>query len=372
MMASDSDRLRALKAFDNTKAGVKGLVDTGITTIPSIFHHPLPLHRLHADQEHHFTIPVIDLAAAMGATTTTTAPSERAELVAAVKAAVETVGFFQVVNHGVPKAVMSEMLAALQGFHEETVEAKAPYYSRDSRRRVRYQSNFNLFRSPAATWHDTLFMETAPEPTPPEEIPPACRTIVPEYTRLVQQLGRTLLELLSEALGLHRGHLEEDAACLEGLAGHYYPSCPEPHLTLGTTAHSDPCFLTVVLQNAVGGLQVLVDGLQEDDKKKSDAVWVDVPVVAGALVVNVGDFLQLVSNGKFKSVEHRVVAKSVGPRVSVACFFRPQGAATSTRVLQPIVTNGEARYRSTTMAELVRRYRAKGLYGSSLLQHLSL
>ncbi|VAH52587.1 unnamed protein product [Triticum turgidum subsp. durum] len=370
MMASDSDRLRALKAFDNTKAGVKGLVDTGITTIPSIFHHPLPLHRLHADHEHHFTIPVIDLAAAVGATTTT--PSKRAELIASVKAATETVGFFQVVNHGVPKAVMSEMLAALQGFHEEPAEVKAPYYSRDSRRRVRYQSNFDLFRSPAATWHDTLFMETAPEPTPPEEIPPACRTIVPEYTRLVQQLGRTLLELLSEALGLRRGHLEEDAVCLEGLAGHYYPSCPEPHLTLGITAHSDPCFLTVVLQNAVGGLQVLVDGLQEDDKKKLDAMWVDMPAVAGALVVNVGDFLQLVSNGKFRSVEHRVVAKSVGPRVSVACFFRQQGAAMSMRVLQPIVTDGEARYRSTTMAELVRRYRAKGLDGSSLLQHLSL
>lgn len=297
-----------------------------------------------------------------------------------MKAAAETVGFFQVVNHGVPKAAMSEMLAALQGFHEEPVEAKAHYYSRDSRRRVRYQSNFDLFRSPAANWHDTLFMEIAPEPMPPEEIPPACRTIVPEYARLVQQLGRTLLELLSEALGLTRGHLEEDGACLEGLAGHYYPSCPEPHLTLGTTAHSDPNFITVVLQDAVGGLQVLVDGLQEnglqedDKKKKSAAVWVDVPPVVGALVVNIGDFLQLISNGKFRSVQHRVVAQSVGPRVSVACFFRRQGAATSTRVLQPIFADGEARYRSTTMVELVRRYRAKGkgLEESSLLQHLRL
>ncbi|XP_048572589.1 1-aminocyclopropane-1-carboxylate oxidase homolog 1-like [Triticum urartu] len=370
-MASDSDRLRALKAFDNTKASVKGLVDTGVTTITSIFHHPLPLHHLHADHEHHFTIPVINLAAAVGATTTTT-PSERAELVTAVKVAAEMVGFFQVVNHGVPKAAMSEMLAALRGFHEEPAKAKAPYYSRDSRRRVRYHSNFDLFRSPAANWHDTLFMETAPESTPPDEIPPACRTIAPKYMRLVQQLGRTLLELLSKALGLRREHLEEDAACLEGLASHYYPSCPEPHLTLGTTAHSDPCFLTVVLQDAVGGFQVLVDGLQEDDKKMSDVVWVDVPAVAGVLVVNVGDFLQLVSNSKFRSVEHRMVAKSVRPRVFVACFFRRQGAATSTRVLQPIVTNGEARYRSTTMAELVRRYRAKGLDSNSLLQHLRL
>ncbi|KAE8773954.1 1-aminocyclopropane-1-carboxylate oxidase-4-like protein [Hordeum vulgare] len=92
------------------------------------------------------------------------------------------------------------------------------------------------------------------------------------------------------------------------------------------------------------------------------------------MVVNVVDFLQLVSNDKFKSVEHRVVSQpqSVGPRVSVACLFRRHDAATSTRVLAPIVADGEARYRSTMMAELIRHNRAKGLDGSSALQHLRL
>ncbi|VAI00465.1 unnamed protein product [Triticum turgidum subsp. durum] len=359
-MASNSDRLRALKAFDDTKAGVKGLVDAGVTTIPSIFHHPLPIE--HTDHDHHFTIPVIDLAAATGGTTAT--PSKRAESVAAVKAAAETMGFFQVVNHGVPKAVMSEILAAVRGFHEEPREAKAPYYTRDLGRPVRYWSNFDLFQSPAAQWRDTLYMQTTPELPQLEEIPPACRPIALEYARLMQQLGRTLLELLSEALGLDPGHLEEDAACLERLAGHYYPPCPEPHLTLGTTRHSDPCFLAVLLQDAVGGLQVL---LEEDNNNNNY-----VPAVEGALVVNVGDFLQIVSNDRFKSVEHRVVAQSAGPRVSVVCFFRRQDAATSTRVLGPIVADGEARFRSTTMAELIRHNRAKGLDGTSALQHLRL
>ena len=94
----------------------------------------------------------------------------------------------------------------------------------------------------------------------------------------------------------------------------------------------------------------------------------EVPAVAGELVVNVGDFLQLVSNDRFRSVEHRVVASGVGPRVSVACFFRTD---TSTRVLAPVVASGqrEARYKSTTVAELLRHYRAKGLDGTSALQH---
>ncbi|KAK1615759.1 hypothetical protein QYE76_021276 [Lolium multiflorum] len=359
-MASDHDRLRDLKAFDDTKAGVKGLVDAGVTAVPSIFRHPPESLLLDACPPHHhqqhFTIPVIDLAA-----------GDRAGLVAQVKAAAKTVGFFQVVNHGVPEPAMSDMLACVRRFHESPAEAKAPYYSRDPGRRVRYQSNFDLFQSPAASWRDTLFMETAPAP---EEIPPECRTIAPEYERLVRELGRALLQLLSEALGLDPRFLEQE--CLDGdgltVAGHYYPACPEPRLTMGTTRHSDPSFLTVLLQDAVGGLQVLVDRLDEDGNKQT-AAWVDVPAVPGALVVNVGDYLQLVSNDRFKSVEHRVVASGVGPRVSVACFLRTD---TSTKVLTPMVTggHGEARYKSTTVAELVKHYRAKGLDGTSSLQHL--
>ncbi|KAM3280582.1 hypothetical protein ACQJBY_047409 [Aegilops geniculata] len=361
---SDHERLRALKAFDGTKAGVKGLVDAGVTTIPAIFHHP-PDSLADAPHHHHghhqFAIPVIDLA---GLAT----PTGRSSAVGAVRAAAATVGFFQVTNHGVPESAMSDILAAVRRFNEEPAEAKAPYYSRDPNRRARYQCNFDLFHSPAASWRDTLYMEMAPEPPPPpEEIPPACRAIVPEYAGLVRRLGRTLFGLLSEALGLSRSYLEEEAGCLEGLSVgcHYYPACPEPRLTLGNARHSDPSFLTVLLQDAVGGLQVLVD----DDERRP--AWVDVPAEAGALVVNVGDYLQILSNERFRSVEHRVVANSAAHRVSVACFFR---ADASTRVLAPIVTagdgDGRARYRSTTVPEMLRYYGAKGLDGVSALQRV--
>lgn len=102
------------------------------------------------------------------------------------------------------------------------------------------------------------------------------------YTKEVTKLGVLLFELLSEALGLSPNHLN-DMNCAEGLVfiSHYYPACPEPEATLGIVKHSDNDFLTVLLQDHVGGLQVL-----RDDR------WFNIPPVEGALIVNIGDLLQ--------------------------------------------------------------------------------
>jgi isopenicillin N synthase-like dioxygenase len=374
IMASTAgtDRLTQLKAFDDTKAGVKGLVDAGVTTVPPIFHHPPDPHDDAANAPAAAaasltTIPVIDLGA-FSATNDHVHDAHHHQLVAQVKVAAETVGFFQVVNHGVPAELLARMLASVRTFNEEPADARRPYYTRDPARRVRYQSNFDLFHSPAANWRDTIFIESA---AAPQEMPPAFRDVVPEYARQVRALGAHLLALLSEALGLpHAGYLQRDAGCLDGpaLGCHYYPPCPEPRLTLGTTRHSDPSFLTVLLQDdAVGGLQALVGG-----------GWVDVPPLPGALVVNVGDFLQLMSNDRFKSVEHRVVAVpgTAAARVSAACFFRPTGAAASSRAYGPLpdlVKPPEApRYQSVTAVEFLGYYRQKGLDGRSALDHFRL
>ncbi|GFP95908.1 1-aminocyclopropane-1-carboxylate oxidase homolog 3 [Phtheirospermum japonicum] len=353
------DRTAELKAFDSTKAGTKGLADAGVSKIPQIFILPQDKDNTNGSEidTAKLNFPLIDLK------NIHQDPIRRAEVVDQVRAASEAWGFFQVVNHGIPGSVLQEMLSGVRGFYEQDDEEKKKWYTRDVRRSVVYNSNFDLYSAPAANWRDTFYCQVAPHFPSPQELPAVCRDIMIEFTKQVLKLGSTLIQILSEALGLKPNHLE-DMKCAEGVAllCHYYPVCPEPELTLGTSQHADSDFLTVLLNEQVNGLQVLYQNQ-----------WADVPYVPGALVVNIGDLLQLVSNDKFISAEHRVLVNNVSSRVSVACFFRSDLATSTEHLYGPIEEllseDNPPKYRATTQKEYVTHFNTKGLDGNSALSH---
>ncbi|KAH9619840.1 hypothetical protein KSS87_020831 [Heliosperma pusillum] len=314
----DSDREEQLKAFDNTKAGTKGLVDSGIDTLPNIFIRSLDEVSGNCNiHTANLRVPLIDLSGLEK-------DENRNRIIEEIRYASEKWGFFQVINHGIPFDVLDKMLKGIHMFHDQDSKVKKELYSQE-RKQVVYNSNYDLYKSKAANWSGSLVVnQFYTGHLDSEMIPPICRDAILDHTKHVLNLGTILLELLSLALGLRPDYLKE-MECDKGWVylWHYYPPCPQPELTLGIAKHCDSSFLTVLLQDQIGGLQV-----------RYGDQWVDVQPIPGALVINIGDLLQMISNDRFRSVWHRVRANRVGPRVSAAFLFT--GVTTSQKVYAPI------------------------------------
>ncbi|KAI3993552.1 hypothetical protein MKX01_002565 [Papaver californicum] len=311
-------RLKEVAKFDESMVGVKGLIDSGITSIPPLFVHPpqnqsSPAPVTTTNRE----IPVIDFS---------NINDRRSDVVNQIRAASSTLGLFQIVNHGIPKIITDEAISSVKSFHQQPDEKKNAYYVPSNKNKYysasqcfSFLSNTDIYLSKAASWRDSLKLIVGPDPPKTEEIPDICRSGLVEWAHHGTAFGEKLIELMCEGLGVRPGKLKE-MRCNESviLLGHYYPYCPQPDLTAGIVPHTDHSILTVLLQDQIGGLQVKLDENQ----------WVSVVPVQGAITVNVGDFFQIISNDKYKSVEHRVLANgSTEARISVPLFFHPAGGS---------------------------------------------
>ena len=172
----DYDRASELKAFDESKAGVKGLVDSGVSMVPRMFIRPPDKS---GTSNVRFNFPDIDLHGMEDD------PIRRKQMVEAVREASETLGFFTVVNHGIPETVLEETMDGTRRFYEQDNEVKKEFYTRDQTREVIYNSNFDLYTSKAASWRDTFYCLLAPHPLDPQQLPATCRYVIMKETYIL-------------------------------------------------------------------------------------------------------------------------------------------------------------------------------------------
>ncbi|KAF7116961.1 hypothetical protein RHSIM_RhsimUnG0009900 [Rhododendron simsii] len=137
-----------------------------------------------------------------------------------------------------------------------------------------------------------------------------------EYDKEMHKLAGRLMGLMLGSLGIAQEDVDWAGPNKEGAAAiqlNSYPACPDPDRAMGLAAHTDSTLLTILYQNNTSGLQVLRDA----------SGWVTVPPVPGALVVNIGDLLHILSNGSYPSVLHRAVVNRTQQRLSVAYLYGP-------------------------------------------------
>ncbi|KAI6678391.1 hypothetical protein NL676_039187 [Syzygium grande] len=283
-------------------ASVKTLAESSnLASIPS--HYAYTTSAFVDQAIHDDSIPVIDFSLLSSSN-----PDQRSKAISDLAKACEDWGFFMLINHGVPESRMKETVEALMGFFDLTDEEKSEFEGKHVLDPLRYGTSFKASVDKVFLWRDFLRLTVHPKfhcPAKPEGL----SKVLAEYSGALRKLVRELLKGISEGLGLEPGYINEAMnmdSSLQILAANLYPACPQPELAMGLPSHSDYGLLTILMQNGVGGLEVYHDGK-----------WVKADLIPNAFVVNTADQLEIMSNGKYKSVLHRAVVNNKAARLSI-------------------------------------------------------
>ncbi|KAL6221760.1 hypothetical protein ACLB2K_005155 [Fragaria x ananassa] len=271
-------------------------------------------HTWDSSPDHHlFTefVPVIDLHDPNAATL--------------IRPACEQWGVFQVTNHGVPMNLVQEAEVQARGLFELPIDQKlralrspesfSGYGSAGNTAnfsKLMWSEGFTIMGSPvehaAQLWPDDQSVQTH-----------FC-DVMEEYQKKMKGLSGKLIRLMLGSLGLDK----EDVKWLKRpkrsstnfpqvLQLNSYPVCPDPTRAMGLAPHTDTSIFTVLNQCDISGLQVFQEGIG----------WMSVQPIPDALVVNVGDLMHILSNGRFKTTMHRAIVNELHHRISIAYFYGP-------------------------------------------------
>ncbi|KAM3362636.1 1-aminocyclopropane-1-carboxylate oxidase 1-like [Capsicum galapagoense] len=249
--------------------------------------------------------PIINLEKLNGA--------ERANTMGMIKDACENWGFFELVNHGIPHEVMDTVEKLTKGHYKKCMEQRFKELVASKGLEAVQAEVTDL------DWESTFFLRHLPVSNISDvpDLDDEYREVMRDFAKRLEKLAEELLDLLCENLGLEKGYLKKGFYGTKGpnfgSKMSNYPPCPKPDLIKGLRAHTDAGGIVLLFQDdKVSGLQLL-----KDDQ------WIDVPPMRHSIVVNLGDQLEVITNGKYKSVMHRVIAQTNGTRMSLASFYNP-------------------------------------------------
>ena len=270
------------------------------------------------------TLPVIDLEPWFAGD-----PQQRLELSQLVRQVCHEIGFFYVINHGIPTSVSHSYLQTLKAFFALSQDTKRAIDKQGSAQfrgweqlgseltnnQIDYREQIDIgVERRAISDPDPYYMALiGPNQWPPSDEIPGFRETVNDYFMRLTEVSRQILRIMSLALGLDENHIER-----------VFGENPSPYLKLirypqtragghGVGVHKDSGFLTLLLQDENPGLEA----------QANDNTWYPVDPVPGSLVVNTGELLQLVTCNYFIATPHRVVNRAGRVRYSSAFFYSP-------------------------------------------------
>jgi len=317
-------------------------------------------------------LPLIDVSALVAGT------AARDAVAAQIGAACRAHGFFYVTGHGVDPALVKRLEELSHRFFELPEETKMRWRMALGGRAWRgYFPLGGELTSGRPDWKEGLYLGTELPSTHPlvqaktpvhgpnlfPEVPGFRETIL-DYMQAVTQLGHRLMEGIALSLGLDAGYFAKrytaDPLILFRLFN--YPSQPVPEgldVQWGVGEHTDYGLLTILHQDHIGGLAVHTPG-----------GWIDAPPVAGSFVCNIGDMLDRMTGGLYKSTPHRVKRNTSGhDRLSFPLFFDPNFEARVQRIEG--LAGAEARDDSAERWDRANVHAFSGRYGDYLLAKVS-
>ncbi|TKY48054.1 Codeine O-demethylase [Spatholobus suberectus] len=260
------------------------------------------------------SLPIIDFGLLSSPSPTTKQKEELQKL----RSALSCWGCFQAINHGTSSSLLDKVRQVAREFFEQPMEQKK-IISKGVEEFEGYGADPVPEQGQSLDWSDRLFLDVYPEdrrkPGLWPENPSSFRDVVEEYTVKMREATNLISRAIAKSLDLEENCFlnQFGEQALLQVRFNYYSCCTRPDLVLGLKPHADGSGYTIILQDDVEGLQV------HDDGK-----WFTVPTISHALLVLMGDQMEIMTNGIFKSPVHRVLANSKRERVSVAMFYTPE------------------------------------------------